>query len=617
MVLKPVEEGFWRRLTSLGNGDFHPDSPVLTELVFPHIGNWPGLAFDALAVLFHRVGEFIRKSQSSTRLASRRVTSFPVALSRNQQSSLHTMISVSNNSNQYEFTFIDVTKNGTASKSPPPIPSIHLPGYFPTGASNPPIPLGPDVDLGDDFISSIDWSDPKVISLVSSMPLPPTESVPLTGSACHTSHQHFPPYTSSESPSCSDGTTMPASQLLTLSRSDIRSLSTSPALPPPHVPSPTPIPEHQRSSSHHGNPSTLDDSDEPAFSQQANSSTWQARNPGQPVIQPRVAPPRQTAAQKASRDIARAQKAAKAKLLYESIEAFLKDQRSKTETLARQHDVTVDHVRQLIGGETHYHTSRKIQLRNALVHAKAVEVNTVQLLTEIKVARWVLNSPWPDIQRMVQEDLKTRTLTCEEEEEYITNLAEHRDVKVHGVRANNTAASRDVLVTVDRIATEANLVERDSLSNMRKQVTRYISDGLSEQSVSRKITGKRDIAMNYLNYDVGIVQAYDVQLVNWPEKVKFGNPSTIGTVSEIAGTCTWKKLTRRELDAHSAEVTSRMAVGDVVKKTRKKRTETRNASAQKKLKGPMLRMWTVPKSVAFLPDNVDDDTEEEEEEEEE
>ncbi|KAF9232690.1 hypothetical protein BU15DRAFT_80959 [Melanogaster broomeanus] len=474
------------------------------------------------------------------------------------------------------------------------------------------------------------------------MPLPPTESVPLTGSACHTSHQHFPPYTSSESPSCSDGTTTPASQLLTLSRSDIRSLSTSPALPPPHVPSPTPIPEHQRSSSHHGNPNTLDDSDEPAFSQQANSSTWQARNPGQPVIQPRVAPPRQTAAQKASHDIARAQKAAKAKLLYESIEAFLKDQRSKTETLACQHDVN----RRPVGSKF----------------------------------------PMADIQRMVQEDLKTRTLTCEEEEEYIMNLAEHRDVKVHGVCANNTAASRDVLVTLenlrDRTGIYATLFvtrghindsiqstwsstdnsadfwddviqkpiadiarqyeqwactqNQNSLSNMRKQVTRYISDGL------RKITGKRDIAMNYLNYDVGIVQAYDVQLVNWPEKVKFGNPSTIGTVSEIralrdalkAGTCTWKKLTHRELDAHSTEVTSHMAVGDVVKKTRKKRsdagvprkhkmpanapsTETRNASAQKKLKGPMLRMRTVPKSVAFLPDNVDDDTEEEEEEEEE
>ncbi|KAF9230659.1 hypothetical protein BU15DRAFT_57027 [Melanogaster broomeanus] len=73
--------------------------------------------------------------------------------------------------------------------------------------------------------------------------------------------------------------------------------------------------------------------------------------------------------------------------------------------------------------------------------------------------------------------------------------------------------------------------------------------------------------MNYIKYDVGIVQAYNVQLVNWPEKVKFGNPSTIGTVAEIralrdalkAGTCTWKKLTRRELDAHSAEVTNRVA----------------------------------------------------------
>ncbi|KAF9242896.1 hypothetical protein BU15DRAFT_43446 [Melanogaster broomeanus] len=470
------------------------------------------------------------------------------------------------------------------------------------------------------------------------------------------SHSDFPSLSTSPTlppPPLPSPTTTPASQSLTLSHSDFPSLSTSPTLPPLPLPPPTPIPEHQQSSSLHGNPITVDDSDESACSQQANSSTWQARNPGQPVIQPRVAPPRQTAAQKASREIARAQKAAKAKLLYKSIEAFLNDQRSKTEALSRQHDVTIDHVKQLIGGETHYHTSRKIQLRNALVHAKAVEVNTGQRGVH-------------DLTKMVQEDLKARTLTCEEEEEYIMKLAEHRDVKVHGVRANNTAASRDVLVTVDRVATEVRIYatlfmtrghindsiqstwsstdnsadfwddvlqkpvadvarqyeqwactqNQNSLSNMHKQVTRYISDGL------RKITGKHDIAMNYINYDAGIVQAYNVQLVNWPEKVKFGNPSTIGTVTEIhalrdalkAGTCTWKKLTRRELDAHSTEVTNHVAVGDVVKKTRKKRsdagvprkrkapadapgTETQNGSARKKLKASVLRTRTVPKSV--------------------
>ncbi|KAF9235514.1 hypothetical protein BU15DRAFT_51293, partial [Melanogaster broomeanus] len=374
--------------------------------------------------------------------------------------------------------------------------------------------------------------------------------------------------------------------------------------------------------------------------------------------------------------IARAQKAAKAKLLYESIEVLLKDQRSKTEALACQHDITIDHVKQLIGGETHYCTSQKIQLRNALVHAKAVEVNTGQRGVH-------------DLMKMVQEDLKARMLTCEEEEEYITKLAEHCDVRVYGVRANNTTASRDVLVTVDRVTTElknlrdqtgiyatlfvtrghindsiqstwnnsadfwddilqkpitdiprqyeqwACTQNQNSLSNMRKQVTRCISDGL------RKITSKHDIAINYINYNVGIVQAYNVQLVNWPEKVKFRNPSTIGTVAEIhalrdalkAGMCTWKKLTHRELDAHSAEVTNRMAVGEVIKKTHKKQsdagvprkhkapadapgTETQNTSAWKRPKASVLRTWTVPKSVAFLPDNTDDDTEEEEEEEE-
>ncbi|KIJ58005.1 hypothetical protein HYDPIDRAFT_56796, partial [Hydnomerulius pinastri MD-312] len=354
--------------------------------------------------------------------------------------------------------------------------------------------------------------------------------------------------------------------------------------------------------------------------------TWQTRNPGQPVIQPRAAPPRQTAAEKASRGIVKAQNATKAKLLDNAIEAFMKEQKSKLEALARQHDVTVDHVKQLIGGETHYHTTCKAQLRNALVHAKALEVNKDRPIgSKFSMA---------EIQKMVQEDLKTRTVTCTEEEEYIAQLAEHRHVKVHGIRANNTAAARDVLVTVDRVATELeNLRDRTGIYATLFVTHGHINDSIQStwastdnsadfwddviqkpiadiasqyeqwactQNQSRSlflsesvspsliadlmpdlITGKGDIPMNYLNYDKGIVQAYGVQLINWPPTVKFANPSTIGTVVEIrrlrdtlkTGTCTWKKLSRRELDAHSAEVASRIATGEVVKKRRKKRSD--------------------------------------------
>lgn len=55
---------------------------------------------------------------------------------------------------------------------------------------------------------------------------------------------------------------------------------------------------------------------------------------------------------------------------------------------------------------------------------------------------------------MVKNDPKMQNLDPEEEEEYITALAEWRDIKVHGVRANNAAVAQDVFATTHRISRE-------------------------------------------------------------------------------------------------------------------------------------------------------------------
>ncbi|KAG1729314.1 uncharacterized protein EDB91DRAFT_1012098, partial [Suillus paluster] len=39
--------------------------------------------------------------------------------------------------------------------------------------------------------------------------------------------------------------------------------------------------------------------------------------------------------------------------------------------------------------------------------------------------------------------------------------------------------------------------------------------------------------MNYNNYNTTIVKMYRVQLVGWPQRVKFISPSNIGMVGDI------------------------------------------------------------------------------------
>ncbi|KAI5984924.1 hypothetical protein EDC04DRAFT_2590671, partial [Pisolithus marmoratus] len=83
---------------------------------------------------------------------------------------------------------------------------------------------------------------------------------------------------------------------------------------------------------------------------------------------------------------------------------------------------------------------------NALLHAKALEVNA----DRPSGSKYSLK----EIQQMVKEDEQLQNLTQEEMDQYITALNEHHDMKVHGIRANNVAAARDVLATTNKITKE-------------------------------------------------------------------------------------------------------------------------------------------------------------------
>ncbi|KAI6101297.1 hypothetical protein F5141DRAFT_1218333 [Pisolithus sp. B1] len=80
-------------------------------------------------------------------------------------------------------------------------------------------------------------------------------------------------------------------------------------------------------------------------------------------------------AQRASLAIAHEQRAAKKALLDKAIQEYLTQQTSKMEEVVLKHSVTVEYLKGLVGGQTHYYSSWKVQQHNALLHAKALEVN--------------------------------------------------------------------------------------------------------------------------------------------------------------------------------------------------------------------------------------------------
>ena len=59
-----------------------------------------------------------------------------------------------------------------------------------------------------------------------------------------------------------------------------------------------------------------------------------------------------------------------------------------------------------------------------------------------------------EVQKMVAEDPEMQSLTEEKKQTYLAELSNSRYAQKHGVRANNAAAARDVLKTVEMIQHE-------------------------------------------------------------------------------------------------------------------------------------------------------------------
>jgi hypothetical protein len=90
-------------------------------------------------------------------------------------------------------------------------------------------------------------------------------------------------------------------------------------------------------------------------------------------------PARLSDAQKASWKIKKGLKTEMTKCLHDAIIEHLQEQKHTVKLLSRAHNVTPKYVNDMIGGQTKYHTVHKIHLTNALIHAKAKEMNSGML----------------------------------------------------------------------------------------------------------------------------------------------------------------------------------------------------------------------------------------------
>lgn len=95
------------------------------------------------------------------------------------------------------------------------------------------------------------------------------------------------------------------------------------------------------------------------------------------------------------------------------------------------------------------------------------------------------------------------------------------------------------------------------------------------------ITGKKDIMMNYRNYETSIIRAWGVRLIGWPSGITFVSPSHLGMVLELqkihdalkSKSCGWEVLSASELQGHETNLQAHQAVGEVVKVLQKRRSD--------------------------------------------
>ncbi|KAG2124848.1 uncharacterized protein EDB93DRAFT_1258552 [Suillus bovinus] len=394
----------------------------------------------------------------------------------------------------------------------------------------------------------------------------------------------------------------------------------------------------------------------------ANNSSLAARNPNWPVLMSQAplnaAQKAQANARRASQKISAAQCKETEDALTGAIQQLLAEQNASIEAITSKHGVTQD------------------KLANALIHAKAQEVNA----DLPRGTKYSLD----EIREMVKADESMQNLVHEEQQEYINKLTERCALQNMSIRATNTAAARDVQSTLDNVfkmldglalrtgiytclfasrghvydtaqamwfgtdnvmdfwedvlQTKAdkiarkleqwacmagrNIDEHETVQNMQRVCTRLLNSGL------RTIAKRRNIRINYTNFDTAMKEKLAINLKGWPEGVPFQSPTSINNLKALLkvrdalkdGSCHLVCMSPCQREEYAAQLTAHRKKGEVIGKLHKKRAD---AGVPRKCKGkenaPLRNQarasgssTQAPKSVEYIDTSDEEDTSDDE-----
>jgi len=106
-----------------------------------------------------------------------------------------------------------------------------------------------------------------------------------------------------------------------------------------------------------------------------DNSSWHSRNPGRQTLPIHDSEPL-TDAQKATRRIANEERKRKEAALADTVKKLAEELDQKIADIAQEHSVAVEKISKLLTGHINYKKSHEVSFSNALIRAKALEVNT-------------------------------------------------------------------------------------------------------------------------------------------------------------------------------------------------------------------------------------------------
>ena len=140
-------------------------------------------------------------------------------------------------------------------------------------------------------------------------------------------------------------------------------------------------------------------------------------------------------AQKATKKIQQEAKRVQQEHFNEEFDSLLEKQFNELCTFAELHDKKVEHLQKLINSSSHYKPKRAVNLENAKLHAKSLEVNVGRAQGDC--------AKLPELRQLVKEDLALQNLSEESQKVLKDGVLAMRDVKKVGTRPSNKACALD------------------------------------------------------------------------------------------------------------------------------------------------------------------------------